>query len=33
MLRASAPTGIQINAYGNDVYAQQKGIKLYPQAQ
>ncbi len=32
MLRASAPTGIQINAYGNDAYAQQKGIKLYPQA-
>jgi len=32
MLRASEPTGIQINAYGNDAYAQQKGIKLYPQA-
>jgi gliding motility-associated-like protein len=32
MLRASAPTGIQINAYGNDAYAKQKGIKLYPQA-
>lgn len=26
------PTSIQINAYGNDAYAVQKGIKLYPQA-
>lgn len=26
------PTSIQINAYGNDAYAAQKGIKLYPQA-
>lgn len=32
MLTATAPTGIQINAYGNDAYAAQKGIKLYPQA-
>ncbi len=32
MLTATAPTGLQINAYGNDAYAAKKGIKLYPQA-
>lgn len=32
MLRKTSPSGIQINAYGNDAYASKKGIKLYPQA-
>ncbi|MEN3013240.1 MAG: cellulase family glycosylhydrolase [Endomicrobiia bacterium] len=32
MLRKTTPRGLEINPYGNDAYAVQKGIKLYPQA-